>query len=109
MGSRAAGLKPRRLTPMVSDTGSARRLRAAGGSNNVSARRARAPHAPASRQRGSKMKNACLGATAALVWSAGAAAQSTPPEIPFDSVANFLQLPQDTYLGEVAGIAVNSN
>lgn len=30
------------------------------------------------------------------------------PEIPFDSVANFLKLPSDLYLGEVAGVAVNS-
>jgi len=29
-----------------------------------------------------------------------------PPEIPFDSEANFLKLPPDLYLGEVAGIAV---
>ncbi|HET7131432.1 MAG TPA: 6-bladed beta-propeller, partial [Gammaproteobacteria bacterium] len=44
-----------------------------------------------------------------MVVSAGAGAQSTPPEIPFDSVPNYLQLPRDTYFGEVAGIAVNSN
>jgi DNA-binding beta-propeller fold protein YncE len=30
------------------------------------------------------------------------------PEIAFDSVPNFLKLPPDLYLGEVAGIAVNS-
>ena len=30
------------------------------------------------------------------------------PEIPFDSVPNFLKLPTDLYLGEVSGIAVNS-
>lgn len=35
-------------------------------------------------------------------------AASTVPEIAFDSVPNFLKLPKDTYLGEVAGIAVNS-
>lgn len=30
------------------------------------------------------------------------------PEIPFDSVPNFLKLPPDIYLGETAGVAVNS-
>src|SRR5258707_988665 len=31
-----------------------------------------------------------------------------PPEIPFQSVPNFLKLPPDIHLGEVAGVAVNS-
>ena len=31
-----------------------------------------------------------------------------PPEIPFDSVPNFLKLPPNIYLGETAGVAVNS-
>jgi DNA-binding beta-propeller fold protein YncE len=35
-------------------------------------------------------------------------AQQSVPEIPFDSVANFLKLPTDMYLGEVSGVAVNS-
>jgi len=35
-------------------------------------------------------------------------AQQTVPEIPFDSVPNFLKLPADMNLGEVSGIAVNS-
>ena len=30
------------------------------------------------------------------------------PEIPFDSVPNFLKLPPNMYLGEVSGVAVNS-
>jgi DNA-binding beta-propeller fold protein YncE len=30
------------------------------------------------------------------------------PEIPFDSVPNFLKFPPDLYLGEAAGVAVNS-
>jgi hypothetical protein len=34
--------------------------------------------------------------------------QNTVPEIPYESVPNFLQLPPDLYLGEVAGVAVNS-
>src|SRR5436305_2208717 len=36
-----------------------------------------------------------------------AAAQNTP-EIPFDSVANPLTLPDDLYLGEIGGVAANS-
>src|SRR5262245_18095971 len=35
-------------------------------------------------------------------------AQTPPPEIPFDATADFLKLPSDTYLGEVAGVATNS-
>src|SRR6202049_116852 len=35
-------------------------------------------------------------------------AQQAPPEIPFRSVPDFLKLPPDLYLGEVAGVAVNS-
>ena len=34
--------------------------------------------------------------------------QQSIPEIPYDSVPNVLQLPPDLYLGEVAGVAVNS-
>ena len=33
---------------------------------------------------------------------------SAVPEIPFDSVPDFLKLPPDIYLGEAAGVAVNS-
>ena len=35
-------------------------------------------------------------------------AQQSAPEIPFESVPNFLKLPADLYLGEVTGVAVNS-
>jgi DNA-binding beta-propeller fold protein YncE len=34
--------------------------------------------------------------------------QSVVPEIPYQSVPDFLKLPPDLYLGEVAGVAVNS-
>jgi sugar lactone lactonase YvrE len=37
-----------------------------------------------------------------------AAAQNAVPEIAFDSAANFLNLPANIYLGEVAGVATNS-
>ncbi|MGD1073215.1 MAG: peptidyl-alpha-hydroxyglycine alpha-amidating lyase family protein [Bryobacteraceae bacterium] len=43
-----------------------------------------------------------------LLSSAAAFAQDPIPEIPFDSVPNFLKLPPDLYLGEAAGVAVNS-
>lgn len=36
------------------------------------------------------------------------AQKSAPPEIPYRSVANFLKLPPNLYLGEVSGVAVNS-
>jgi NHL repeat len=44
----------------------------------------------------------------ALSGAGAALAQTTPPEIAFDSVSNFFKLPDNLYLGEVAGIAVNS-
>jgi DNA-binding beta-propeller fold protein YncE len=46
----------------------------------------------------------------ALMALAGATsyAQQPVPEIPFDSVPNFLKLPADMNFGEVSGIAVNS-
>src|SRR5256885_16827508 len=40
--------------------------------------------------------------------AASALAQSSAPEIRFDSVANAIQLPAGLYLGEVAGVASNS-
>src|SRR6185437_14224139 len=49
-----------------------------------------------------------LGATLLLSVRVEGAAQAQPPEIPFDSVPDFLHLPADMYFGEVAGIAVNS-
>jgi DNA-binding beta-propeller fold protein YncE len=45
----------------------------------------------------------------ALLFSTSAAlAQEEVPTIPFESVPNLLKLPDDRYLGEVAGVAVNS-
>ena len=54
------------------------------------------------------MKRIWLAAGLSLLISTIANAQSTPGEIPFDSVENFLKLPKDMYLGEVSGISVNS-
>jgi hypothetical protein len=45
---------------------------------------------------------------ASLVAGVPAIAQKDAPEIKFDSVANPLQLPNNIYLGEVAGVATNS-
>ena len=38
----------------------------------------------------------------------GLFSQDAVPEIPYDSVSNLLKLPPNLYLGEVAGVAVNS-
>ena len=50
---------------------------------------------------------AWLVAALALIGSP-ALAQQAPPLIPYDSVPNFIKLPPDMYLGEAAGVAVNS-
>ena len=36
------------------------------------------------------------------------AAQAAPPEIPFEASADFLKLPANMYLGEVAGVAIDA-
>src|SRR5438046_7684194 len=41
-------------------------------------------------------------------WTAKVAAQQAVPEIRFDGNVDFLKLPTNVYLGEVAGVAVNS-
>ena len=35
-------------------------------------------------------------------------AQQTVPEIPYDSNADFLKLPENLHMGEASGVAVNS-
>src|ERR1051325_11436867 len=42
------------------------------------------------------------------VFAGIALAQSNVPEIPFDSVPNFLKLPDNIYLGEAVGVTTNS-
>jgi len=55
------------------------------------------------------MKPFALALTLCLAAPLSLFAQSQAmPEIPFDSVPNFLKLPPDMYLGETAGVAVNS-
>src|SRR5215471_16650964 len=47
--------------------------------------------------------------SASALWlSAIPAHGQAVPEIPFDSVPDFLKLPPEIYLGETAGVAVNS-
>lgn len=43
-----------------------------------------------------------------MLLSAPALAQQSAPEIPYNSVPNALKLPPDLYMGEAAGVAVNS-
>src|SRR4029079_11391018 len=43
-----------------------------------------------------------------MLLAVPAFAQQTAPEIPFDSVPNFLKLPAGMNFGEVPGVAVNS-
>src|SRR6185295_8922320 len=50
----------------------------------------------------------CLCALLVALCAAPSFAQQTVPDIPFDSVANFLKLPAGTNFGEVPGVAVNS-
>src|SRR5438105_6017083 len=45
---------------------------------------------------------------ATTLFAALPAAAQNVPEIPFDSVANPLTLPDDIYLGEIGGVAANS-
>src|SRR6185437_9266819 len=46
---------------------------------------------------------------AALLAATLARAQAAPPEIAFDSVPDFLRLPDGMYLGEVSGVALDSH
>ena len=49
-----------------------------------------------------------FGAALCVLRTVECTAQTQPPEIPFDSVPDFLHLPADLYFGEMAGVAVNS-
>jgi sugar lactone lactonase YvrE len=46
--------------------------------------------------------------TAAPGWAQSKAKAQNVPEIPYDTVPNFLKLPPDLYMGEGIGVAVNS-
>jgi DNA-binding beta-propeller fold protein YncE len=49
-----------------------------------------------------------LSAAVVAPFTVSAWAQENVPQIPYDSVPNFLKMPKDVYLGEVSGVAVNS-
>ncbi len=54
------------------------------------------------------MKRFLLALSVAMLSTAAFAEQAPPPEIPYESVPNFLKLPADLHLGEASGVAVNS-
>ena len=54
------------------------------------------------------MKRAILVLVSVLLFTAEVLFAQQPPEIRYRAVADFLKLPPDIYLGEVAGVAVNS-
>ncbi|MGE5246296.1 MAG: peptidyl-alpha-hydroxyglycine alpha-amidating lyase family protein [Betaproteobacteria bacterium] len=54
------------------------------------------------------MKRLATALLASAVLCPPALAQQSVPEIPFDGSTGFLKLPADMYLGEAAGVAVNS-
>jgi DNA-binding beta-propeller fold protein YncE len=54
------------------------------------------------------MKRFALALAIFMIVPMGLFAQAAAPEIPFDSVPNLLKLPDNLYLGEVSGVAVNS-
>ena len=55
-----------------------------------------------------RMKRFTLVLSLVLSFAAGAVFAQEPPEIRYHSAPDFLKLPPDIYLGEVAGVAVNS-
>ena len=54
------------------------------------------------------MKSCVIGIALVLLLTPAFYAQQSVPEIPFDSVPNFLKLPAELHLGEASGVAVNS-
>ncbi len=54
------------------------------------------------------MKRVIVALSIAVLAAAAAVAQQPVPEIPYDGDTTFLKLPPNVYLGEVAGVAVNS-
>jgi DNA-binding beta-propeller fold protein YncE len=54
------------------------------------------------------VRDALIAACALLLWSMPAIAQQNPPQLQFDSVADFFKLPEGVNFGEVSGVAVNS-
>jgi outer membrane protein assembly factor BamB len=54
------------------------------------------------------VRNALIALCALLLWPMPATAQQNPPQLQFDSVADFFKLPEGVNFGEVSGVAVNS-
>ena len=54
------------------------------------------------------MRIVAVAAIALALQTPGVAQQGAPPQIPFDSVADYPKLPDGMNLGEVSGVAVNS-
>jgi DNA-binding beta-propeller fold protein YncE len=54
------------------------------------------------------MKRLLFAGWLALIGPSALAQDQPAPMIPFESVPNFIKMPDDMYLGEVAGVAVNS-
>src|SRR6185503_9529292 len=50
----------------------------------------------------------CAGPARAQNVAGPAKAKATTPEIPFESVPNFLKMPAGLYMGEAVGVATNS-
>ena len=50
----------------------------------------------------------CCAVAGCVVSGRAFAQQASVPEIPYESVPNFLKLPTGMYLGEASGVAVNS-
>ena len=49
-----------------------------------------------------------LVAAAVLAMGASIEAQTSPPELPFDAIADLLKMPPDLFVGEVGGVGQNS-
>src|ERR1700730_12999538 len=63
---------------------------------------------PSRRKEENMMHRWLLGLSAVALTALPGWAQDAVPQIPYDSVPNFLKMPADMHLGEATGVAVNS-
>src|SRR3984893_16472914 len=63
---------------------------------------------PSRRKEENMMHRWLLGLSAVALTALPGWAQDAVPQIPYDSVPNFLKMPTDMHLGEATGVAVNS-
>src|SRR5437899_3850511 len=93
--------------PMGATKAAAQRLRSGTGSAWVVTR-----SSSTNRQSRDKEENMMhrwlLGLSVAALTALPAWAQDAVPQIPYESVPNFLKMPADVHLGEATGVAVNS-